>query len=205
MSSGASRAAAKAPSVAPWPPGWGAADGDDLHPASNIAKMAKEDPLADADRLPWLAAVAAALRPGTVVACTALRRSYRDLLRDSAPAPVVLIHLSGQRATLLKRMADISWPGQGLHRSRGSTVQAAPRRRAQSLRALFGQPASRRSGVHRRQGRNTKPLQVAKSVKLSSGRPSGRYRASACHCSSEGAHGRGTSATHLAHKASSCP
>ncbi|MFN3278156.1 MAG: gluconokinase [Paracoccus hibiscisoli] len=72
------------------------ADGDDLHPASNIAKMSKGQPLTDADRLPWLAAVAAALRPGTVVACSALRRSYRDLLRDSAPAPVVLIHLRGQ-------------------------------------------------------------------------------------------------------------
>ena len=89
------------------------------NPASNFAKMAKEDPWADADLLPWLAPVAAALRPGTVLACTALRRSYRDLLRDSAPAPVVLTHLSGQRATLLKRMADIIWPGQGLHRSRG--------------------------------------------------------------------------------------
>lgn len=80
------------------------ADGDDLHPLSNIAKMAKGDPLTDADRLPWLAAVAASLRPGTVVACSALRRSYRDLLRDGAPAPVVLIHLRGERTTLLKRM-----------------------------------------------------------------------------------------------------
>lgn len=79
-------------------------DGDELHPAANIAKMARGEPLTDADRAPWLRAVAAALRPGTVMACSALRRRYRDLLRADAPAEVVFIYLQGSRETLLGRM-----------------------------------------------------------------------------------------------------
>lgn len=79
-------------------------DGDELHPAANIAKMARGEPLTDADRAPWLRAVAAALSPGTVMACSALRRSYRDLLRAEAPCPVVFLHLHGRREVLLERM-----------------------------------------------------------------------------------------------------
>ena len=58
-------------------------DADDLHPAANVAKMAGGEPLTDADRHPWLDAVAATLRraDGVVVACSALKRSYRDRLR----------------------------------------------------------------------------------------------------------------------------
>ena len=58
-------------------------DADDLHPAANVAKMAGGEPLTDADRRPWLDAVAATLRraDGVVVACSALKRSYRDRLR----------------------------------------------------------------------------------------------------------------------------
>lgn len=62
-------------------------DADDLHPASNVAKMSAGTPLTDEDRAPWLALVAdeiarrrASGRP-VVVACSALRRSYRDALR----------------------------------------------------------------------------------------------------------------------------
>ncbi len=58
-------------------------DGDDLHPASNIAKMKAGEPLTDADRFPWLEAVGEWLagHDAGVVACSALHRSYRDQLR----------------------------------------------------------------------------------------------------------------------------
>src|SRR5580658_7385206 len=60
-------------------------DGDSLHPESNRRKMAEGIPLSDADRQPWLAAVGAVLAQGGVVmACSALRRSYRDRLRSAA-------------------------------------------------------------------------------------------------------------------------
>lgn len=64
-------------------------DGDDLHPRANIAKMSAGVALTDADRAPWLDAVAAALhRPRIVVACSALRRAYRDRIRSLAPGTV---------------------------------------------------------------------------------------------------------------------
>lgn len=58
-------------------------DGDDLHPRANVAKMASGVPLDDADRAPWLDAVALVLvrQAPVVVACSALRRSYRDRIR----------------------------------------------------------------------------------------------------------------------------
>ncbi|WP_280387550.1 gluconokinase [Nocardia wallacei] len=64
------------------------ADGDDFHPAENVAKMSAGVPLDDADRWPWLDAVGAWLaeRPGRGVAsCSALKREYRDRLRAAAP------------------------------------------------------------------------------------------------------------------------
>lgn len=79
-------------------------DGDDLHPPANIAKMARGEPLTDVDREPWLRAVGAELRPGTVMACSALRRRYRDLLREVAPGDVLFIYLHGTRETLIERM-----------------------------------------------------------------------------------------------------
>ncbi|CAI9386833.1 gluconokinase [Microbacterium sp. T2.11-28] len=58
-------------------------DGDDLHPRSNVAKMASGKPLDDEDRAPWLDAVALVLsrEAPVVVACSALRRAYRDRIR----------------------------------------------------------------------------------------------------------------------------
>lgn len=63
-------------------------EGDDLHPTANRAKMAAGVPLDDADRAPWLSAIAAWMgaRTDGVVACSALRRVYRDRLRQAAPA-----------------------------------------------------------------------------------------------------------------------
>ena len=65
-------------------------EGDELHPAANIAKMSAGVPLDDADRQPWLEAIAATIVKhrghGVVVACSALRRAYRDVLRQADPA-----------------------------------------------------------------------------------------------------------------------
>lgn len=61
-------------------------EGDDLHPPANVEKMRAGRPLDDADRAPWLDAVARAMQgvPGVVVACSALKRRYRDQLRVAA-------------------------------------------------------------------------------------------------------------------------
>ena len=80
-------------------------DGDALHPAANVAKMAAGIPLDDADRAPWLDAIGAVLAAGpVVVACSALKRSYRDRLRAAAPA-MQLVFLEGSRELLASRMA----------------------------------------------------------------------------------------------------
>ncbi len=62
-------------------------DGDDLHPAENIAKMSAGIPLEDADREPWLDRIGEVLaaEPPVVIACSALRRAYRDAIRRHAP------------------------------------------------------------------------------------------------------------------------
>src|SRR4051812_34317870 len=80
-------------------------DADALHPEANVAKMASATPLTDEDRWPWLAIVgetlAAGADSGMVVACSALRRAYRDVIRTAAPTaafalleadPAVLAH-----------------------------------------------------------------------------------------------------------------
>lgn len=84
-------------------------DADDLHPPSNVEKMAAGIPLTDDDRAPWLAVVRDRLRELSdqgrrgVVACSALRRSYRDILRDVS-APVLFVHLTGEREVIHDRM-----------------------------------------------------------------------------------------------------
>lgn len=89
--------------------GWAFLDGDDLHPPANIAKMAGGVPLEDADRWPWLAAIAdwmaqelAAGRRG-VVACSALRRVYRERLREAGPG-VCFVYLQVAHDELARRM-----------------------------------------------------------------------------------------------------
>ncbi|MGS4945831.1 gluconokinase [Meridianimarinicoccus sp. RP-17] len=81
-------------------------DGDDLHPRANVEKMARGVALVDSDRAPWLERIGGTLRhPGTVVACSALRRHYRDAICDAAGAPVTFLFLKGRRDVLLSRMA----------------------------------------------------------------------------------------------------
>ena len=85
-------------------------EGDELHPAANVAKMRAGTPLDDADRLPWLRAVAAVIGQheahdeSAVVTCSALRRRYRDLLRDGHPS-VRFVHLVADAAVLEARLA----------------------------------------------------------------------------------------------------
>lgn len=84
-------------------------DGDDLHPAANKEKMGSGIPLGDEDRRPWLEEIGRTLRKarGTgavpIIACSALKRSYRDLLRLHVP-DLVFIHLTGSPEVLLQRM-----------------------------------------------------------------------------------------------------
>lgn len=85
-------------------------DADDLHPRSNIEKMAAGTSLTEADREPWLAAVAARLAAREtryVVACSALRRRHRELLRAGSEA-VVFAHLTGPAEVIRARMAQRS-------------------------------------------------------------------------------------------------
>ncbi len=84
------------------------ADADDFHPEANIAKMTAGLPLDDADRKPWLEALGrwlAERRDGGVVSCSALRRSYRDVLRLHAPG-IRLVHLDGAREVIARRQAS---------------------------------------------------------------------------------------------------
>ncbi|WP_426188231.1 gluconokinase [Microbacterium sp. TWP3-1-2b2] len=84
-------------------------DADDLHPAQNKAKMHAGVPLTDEDREPWLRLVGEAIRTeralgrSIVVACSALRRSYRDLIRNEA-GDVSFMHLAGSRELLGQRL-----------------------------------------------------------------------------------------------------
>lgn len=80
-------------------------DGDDLHPEVNKAKMAAGIALIDEDRWPWLSEVGKTLgaQPNLVVACSALKRSYRDKIRDYEPN-VRFIHLHGSKELLQERV-----------------------------------------------------------------------------------------------------
>lgn len=82
-------------------------DGDDLHPAENVAKMRAGVPLTDADRWPWLDRVAQVLhdRAPAIVGCSALKRAYRDRIRAGAGGPVTFVHLAGSRDLIAGRMA----------------------------------------------------------------------------------------------------
>jgi len=86
-------------------------DGDDLHPAQNVAKMRSGEALTDADRAPWLLRVRGWIaehvstgQPG-VIACSALKRLYRDGLRAGLPT-VTFVALDVDRASLAERLSD---------------------------------------------------------------------------------------------------
>ncbi|KAJ7747236.1 P-loop containing nucleoside triphosphate hydrolase protein [Mycena metata] len=117
-------------------------DGDDLHPKTNVEKMARGEPLTDEDRAPWLRTIrGTAVRmageqadkyrsgvnptnavkrvgvPGVVIACSALKRVYRDVLRgedtdstsnESARLPTYFVFIDGSREVLMQRMLNRS-------------------------------------------------------------------------------------------------
>ncbi|MDR3532729.1 MAG: gluconokinase [Rhodopila sp.] len=89
--------------------GWILLEGDSFHPPANIAKMKAGMPLTDEDRWPWLRAIAAkedelrAAGQSAVVACSALKRVYRDILIGGRP-DTVLVYLRGSKALIASRM-----------------------------------------------------------------------------------------------------
>ncbi|GGM55241.1 gluconokinase [Microbacterium saperdae] len=82
-------------------------DADDLHPQANVEKMAAGVPLDDTDRMPWLALVGTALNEADdiVIACSALKRAYRDAIRSQAP-DAFFAELSVSRAVLQARVSS---------------------------------------------------------------------------------------------------
>lgn len=90
--------------------GWEFIEGDRLHPPENVAKMQSGHPLSDADRAPWLAAIAreidsrraAGIR--AVVACSALKRAYRQVIVGARP-DVRLVYLEGTEKLIAERLA----------------------------------------------------------------------------------------------------
>ncbi|CAH0145396.1 Gluconokinase [Arthrobacter sp. Bi83] len=89
--------------------GWDLAEGDDLHPAANVAKMQAGQPLTDDDRWPWLETIADWIRQHTqagtpgVITCSALKKRYRDVLRDEN---VVFVFLQGSKDNISGRLAS---------------------------------------------------------------------------------------------------
>jgi gluconokinase len=90
--------------------GWRYEDADWLHPPENVAKMQAGQPLADEDRWPWLAAIRARIDDAratgqrAVIACSALKRSYRDVLIGEH-GDVRLVFLKGTPSLIARRMA----------------------------------------------------------------------------------------------------
>jgi gluconokinase/shikimate kinase len=89
--------------------GWDMAEGDDLHPPANVAKMHSGQPLTDDDRWPWLESIADWIRAHTasgipgVITCSALKKRYRDVLRGEG---VVFVFLEGTKDRISDRLAS---------------------------------------------------------------------------------------------------
>ena len=85
--------------------GWMYQEGDALHPAANVAKMAAGTPLTDEDRAPWLSVIAGWIEArleadeSGIITCSALKRRYREQIGNGKPG-VVIVYLHGDRATL---------------------------------------------------------------------------------------------------------
>lgn len=89
--------------------GWAFGEGDTHHPPANVTKMTAGQPLTDEDRRPWLEALVAWTRErdaagvSTVLSCSALRRRYRDVLREADPE-TFFVHLHADLGVLAERM-----------------------------------------------------------------------------------------------------
>jgi gluconokinase len=93
--------------------GWRFLEGDAFHPAANVERMAAGIPLTDTDRAGWLQILADEIRhahaagESVVLSCSALKRSYRDVLRSADPG-LHLVFLQGDHALLARRVAERS-------------------------------------------------------------------------------------------------
>jgi gluconokinase len=89
--------------------GWDLAEGDDLHPEANVAKMRSGQALTDEDRWPWLENVAAWIRSRTqsgapgIITCSALKKRYRNVLRGDG---VVFVFLQGNKERIAGRLSS---------------------------------------------------------------------------------------------------
>lgn len=87
-------------------------EADDFHPAANVDTMSRGIPLTDEDREPWLRSLAAWVKQqhsaghSSVMACSALKRQYRDLLREGSGQDLVFVHLVGDQDTILERLSS---------------------------------------------------------------------------------------------------
>jgi len=94
-------------------------DGDELHPPSNIKKMESGVPLNDEDRKPWLADIARYAQKSSkehglcVIACSALKASYREILRNAGR--IVFVYLDGSFDLISDRMRARAKPGTGYY------------------------------------------------------------------------------------------
>lgn len=85
-------------------------EGDALHPRANVEKMSKGIPLTDDDRMPWLDIIGETIRTalakgeGVIVSCSALKRIYRDRLREAAGGNLFFVYLEGSKELLTDRM-----------------------------------------------------------------------------------------------------
>ncbi len=88
-------------------------DADRFHPRANIEKMEQGIPLTDLDRAPWLDRLASEIAlwektGGAVLACSALKQSYRDVLSSRSTGPVSIVHLAGTKELIAERMKQRS-------------------------------------------------------------------------------------------------
>jgi len=84
-------------------------EGDDFHPKANIEKMKKGIPLTDEDRVPWLDSISIKIlglneSVNAVIACSALKESYRKILTDNSKLKIHFIYLKGSKKLILKRI-----------------------------------------------------------------------------------------------------
>ncbi|MCI0384831.1 gluconokinase [Streptomyces sp. CNQ085] len=121
------------------------AEADDFHPPGNVAKMASGVPLTDADRAPWLDAIAAWLKArgadGGVVTCSALKRAYRDRLRRAAPE-LFFLHLDGSPELIGERLTGRTghFMPSALLRSQFETLEALDADEAGAVVPIDGTP-----------------------------------------------------------------
>ncbi|RYY11834.1 MAG: gluconokinase [Cytophagaceae bacterium] len=137
-------------------------DGDDFHPAANVEKMAHNIPLTDEDRAGWLADLATHVgqweqSTGAILACSALKESYRQTLQAGAQAPIHWVFLTGSPELLLQRMQGrqghymhpamlasqldtLEVPGYGLHLDVAHTPPELVAQIRQWLEPAPGQP-----------------------------------------------------------------